>query len=59
LYVTLTEDAGAQDRAVRIFELKPHVAPAETQDAVTEIDAIIARRELGLVAGLTAGGGAL
>ncbi|MBI3682267.1 MAG: hypothetical protein HY235_17960 [Acidobacteria bacterium] len=56
LYVTLTEGAGVQDRAARICELEPHVAPAEAQDAVTELDRMIARaRERGLVSGHEAG----
>ena len=56
LYVTLTEGA-AQDRAAKICELKPHVAPAEAQDAVAELDTMIGRaREQGLVANQLAGG---
>jgi uncharacterized protein YwgA len=59
LYVTLTEGAAAQDRAARIGELKPHVTPAEAQDAVAELDTMIARgREQGLIANQVAGGGA-
>lgn len=55
LYVTLTEGAGAQDRAAKIHDLKPHVAPVEAQDAVTELDKMIARaREQGLITGHTA-----
>lgn len=49
LYITLTD--APQDRVARICELKPHVAPTEAQDAVTELDAIIAgARERGLIA---------
>jgi hypothetical protein len=59
LYVTLTEGAAAQDRAARICELKPHVAAAEAQDAVTELDTMIARAcERGLVAHHAGHGGA-
>ena len=57
LYVTLAEGA-TQDRAARICELKPHVAPAEAQDAVAELDNMIAgAREQGLIANQVAGGG--
>lgn len=43
LYVTLTEDEDmAEDRAARICELKPHVSPAEAQDAIVELDNMIA-----------------
>jgi hypothetical protein len=59
LYVTLTEGAAAQDRATRICELKPHVAPAEAQNAVAELDNMIARaREQGLTANQVVGAGA-
>lgn len=51
LYVTLTEDIAAQDRASKICELKPHVTPAEAQAAVAELDDMVARaHEQGLIA---------
>jgi uncharacterized protein YwgA len=50
LYVTLTEDIPSQDRVARICELKPHVAPAEAQAAVAELDTMIAQaRQQGLI----------
>ena len=59
LYVTLTEASAAQDRAARICELKPHVAPVEAQDAVAELDNMIARaHEQGFIANQVEGGGA-
>jgi hypothetical protein len=59
LYVTLQESAITHDRATRICKLKPHITPVEAQDAVGELDKMIAAaRKEGLLDNQFASAGA-